>query len=131
MIVIFSRYLYLKLNTLQTLHCSSTASHNEVNTLSYSSVSYCMGMKLTNLQEQLVRAFHGIFVKIYTFHFGNAIFYELGLLTPLSYTICNYSWWWMHINEMKMITRLCIRVARRFQQKYWAYSMKTWRKKST
>ena len=72
-IVIFSRLLYLKLNTLQTLHCSSTAFHNEVNTLSYRSVSHCMGMKLTNLREQLARAFHGMFVTIYTFHFGNGM----------------------------------------------------------
>lgn len=65
-IVILSRFLYLKFNTLQTLHYPSTASHNEINTLSYRSVSHCMGMQLTNLREQLARAFHGMFVTTYT-----------------------------------------------------------------
>jgi len=91
-IVIFSRFLYLKLNTLQTLYCPSTASHNEVNTFSYRSVSHCMGMKLTNLRQQLARAFHGMFVTIYNFRFGNKIFEKPVLLTPLSYTTCNYAW---------------------------------------
>jgi hypothetical protein len=50
-----------------------------------------MEMKLTNLREQLARAFHGMFITTYTFHFGNAIFEELGLLAPLSYTACNYA----------------------------------------